>query len=102
MAETLLVVGLGASLLGTGISTIAGIQQAKFQAQIAKRSAEISRLNAERAVERSQIEAQDQDRLAAAVIGDAYPSRLVAVLAYGVVVLLMGGRRCVNLPDWIP
>ena len=70
MAETLLVVGLGASLLGTGISTIAGIQQAKFQAQIAKRSAEISRLNAERAVERSQIEAQDQDRLAAAVIGD--------------------------------
>ena len=70
MAETLLVVGLGASLLGTGISTIAGIQQAKFQAQIAKRSAEISELNAERAVERSQIEAQDQDRLAAAVIGD--------------------------------
>ena len=70
MPETLAIVGLGASLLGTGISTIAGIQQAKFQAQIAKRSAEISELNAERAVERSQIEAQDQDRLAAAVIGE--------------------------------
>ena len=68
--SVLLGVGLAASLLGTGISTIAGIQQAKFQAQIAKRSAEISELNAERAVERSQIEAQDQDRLAAAVIGD--------------------------------
>ncbi len=71
MAEVLLIASLGASLLGTAVSTIAGVQQAKFQAQIAKRSAEISELNAERAVERSQIEAQDQDRLAAAVIGDA-------------------------------
>ncbi len=71
MAETLMIFGLGASLLGTAVSTVAGVQQAKFQAQIAKRSAEISELNAERAVERSQIEAQDQDRLAAEVIGDA-------------------------------
>ena len=70
MAETLLIASLGASLLGTGISTIAGVQQAKFQAQIAERSAEISEMNAERAAFRSQVEAQDQDRLAAAVIGE--------------------------------
>ena len=68
--SVLLGAGLAASLLGTGISTIAGIQQAKFQAQIAKRSAEISELNAERALERSQIEEQDLARGAAAVIGD--------------------------------
>ncbi len=71
MAEILSIASIGASLLGTAVSTIAGVQQAKFQAQIAKRSAEISKLNAERAVERSQIEAQDQDRMAASVIGDA-------------------------------
>ncbi len=71
MAETLMIFGLGASLLGTAVSTVAGVQQAKFMAQTAKRSAEISKLNAERAVERSQIEGQDQDRLAEEVIVDA-------------------------------
>ena len=71
MPQALPFIALGATLLGTGVSAFAGAQQAKFQSKIALMNAQISEENAERAVFRSQVEAQDQDRMAAAVIGDA-------------------------------
>lgn len=70
MSETAAIIGLGASLLGTATTTLAKVQGAKFQSRIAIINAKISEDNAERASFRAQVEAQDQDRLAAAVIGD--------------------------------
>ena len=70
MPITTAAIGLGASLLGTGFSTLAAVQGAKFQSRLAIINAKISEDNAERAAFRAQVEAQDQDRLAAAVIGD--------------------------------
>ena len=70
MPITAAAIGLGVGLLGTGVSTLAAVQGAKFKSKIAIINAKISEDNAARATERSQVEAQDQDRLAAAVIGD--------------------------------
>ena len=70
MVAALPAIALGTSLLGVGVSTLAASRDAQFKSKIAIINAKIAEDNAERAVFRSQVEAQDQDRMAAAVIGE--------------------------------
>ena len=68
-AITLTQVGTAISIAGTVASAFASIQQANYAAQVARFNASINNQNAERAIERSRIEAQDQDFIARALIG---------------------------------
>lgn len=63
---------LGAAISGIGsiMSGMAAAQAANAQAEIDMMNAEINEDNAARAIHRSQIEAQDQDMLTAALIGE--------------------------------
>ena len=63
-------IAVGIALLGTAVSTVAAVQQAKFKAQVAKFNQEINEDNAARAADRAQIAQQDQDRIAAAIRGE--------------------------------
>lgn len=81
MPQALPIIALGAGLLGTAASTIGGIQQAKFQAKVAKRNAQIAETNAQNAAFRSQVEGQEQDRISRALIGEEVSRQAASGLA---------------------
>lgn len=62
-------IALGATLLGTAVTTLGAIQQSKFKANIAKMNQQINEDNAERAVNRGRIEAQDEAFRAQEILG---------------------------------
>lgn len=69
--ETALLVGsLATTLVGGAVQTIGAIQQSKYQAAVANMNARIEEQNAQRAVERAGIEAQNQDRINAGILGE--------------------------------
>lgn len=70
---------VGSALIGG----IASFQQAKAQEKMAKHRAEVAQENAKRARFRSQVEQQDQDVLARAVIGDLASSQAASGLDFG-------------------
>ena len=69
MPITLSAVGLGASLLGTGLTTLSAVQGPTFQSKIAILNARIREDTAARPGDRGQMEARDRDGLASAVVG---------------------------------
>lgn len=59
--------------LTAGAAVLGGIQQynmAKFQEELANRNAQIAQDNAARAIQRSQVEQQDQDMITLAFLGE--------------------------------
>ncbi len=69
LAPILSVVGSLAGAAGTIVSGIAAKNAADYQNQVAQMNAQIARQNADRAIERSQIEQQDNDMLVRSQIG---------------------------------
>jgi len=59
-----------AAVAGSATSMVSARQQAKFQSEVAARNAEIERNNAVRETHRSQIQQQEQDIVARAMLGD--------------------------------
>lgn len=57
-------------VLGSVVSTISGIGEAQYRASVADMNAQIARENANRAIERSQVEQQDQDAKSLALLGE--------------------------------
>lgn len=76
VASTALSVG------STLVSGIAAFQQNRMQAKLAKQQAEIAQENAKRARFRSQVEQQDQDILARAVLGELASSQAASGLDF--------------------
>jgi len=76
-------IALAVTLAGTAITTVKASQQAKFQAAVAKQNAEINEDNADRARDRAQIEAQDQNRIDAAIQGQLLADQAASGLALG-------------------
>lgn len=56
--------------IGSIISGVMGMAQASYQAKVANMNAEIAKDNAKRAIERTQVEAKDQDALTKEMIGE--------------------------------
>ena len=56
--------------IGAIVSGVMGMAQANYQAKVANMNAEIAKDNAKRAIERSQVEAKDQDALTREMIGE--------------------------------
>jgi hypothetical protein len=72
MAELAVIAAVGGALASAGGTIMGGMAQknaSDYQAQVARMNAQIAQENANRAIERSQIEQQDQDRLTQAQIG---------------------------------
>lgn len=55
------ILGTIVSVLGTGVGIVGAIGMANYQSKVAEMNAKIAQDNAQRAVERSRIEAMDQD-----------------------------------------
>lgn len=66
----LLAASLATTVAGGVVSTIGAQRQAKFQAAVAQNNAMIEEQNARRAIERAGIEAQEQDRINAGILGE--------------------------------
>lgn len=84
-APALAVIGTVAAIGGAVVSTAATIQANNYQAQVAKRNAELMNANAERAVQRSQQEQLQKDQETRALLGE----QIAAQSASG---LKLGGR----------
>jgi len=70
MAAALPIIGLVTSVAGSVFGMISARNQAKFQEELARRNAKIAEDNAARAISRSQVEAQDQDMINLAFLGE--------------------------------
>lgn len=68
--DPITLIGVALSAAGSVASGMAQAQAARAQAEIDQMNAEIAEDNAARAIHRSQVEAQDQDMLTAAMIGE--------------------------------
>lgn len=83
-------IGTIASVAGSIITGVAGYQQAKasqkaeeYQAEIQRMNADIARKNASRAIATSQIQQEDQDRAARAVLGEQVAEQAASGLSLG-------------------
>jgi hypothetical protein len=70
MAMIATIAGTLISAIGSVTSGMAAQQQANYQAKVSEMNEKIAKQNAVRAIERSQIEQEDQDRETAAQLGE--------------------------------
>lgn len=66
----LIIAGTVASVASSAMGMIGQRQAANFQAQVAARNAQLERDNAVREIQRSQVEQQEQDLVARAMLGE--------------------------------
>lgn len=78
------------ALLGVAVSAasavfqgISGYQQASYQAKVAEMNQEIANDNAKRALERVQVEQQDQDAITLAMLGEQEAQQAASGLSFG-------------------
>ena len=76
-------IALAVTLAGTALTAVKASQQAKFQAKVAQQNADINEDNADRARDRAQVEAQDQNRIDAAIQGQILADQAASGLALG-------------------
>lgn len=70
MTAALGIIGLGLNFVSGAFSAISQSQAASYQAAIAKRNQEIAQGNAVRSVQTAQVEQQDRDNVARALLGE--------------------------------
>jgi hypothetical protein len=75
--------------IGSIVSGVMGFVQAGYQAKVAKMNESVAKDNAKRAIERAQVEQQDQDAQTSAMMG----SQLAAQSASGISVNSESSRR---------
>lgn len=80
---TIAAAGLGLTFLSTAFGAYTQYQAASYQAQIAEMNQEIALDNANRALQRSQVEQQDQDAITLAMLGEQQAAQAASGLAYG-------------------
>lgn len=80
---SLAAVGLGLGFVSSVFQGISGYQAASYQAAIAEMNQNIANENAKRAVQRSQVEQQDQDATSLALLGEQEATQAASGLTLG-------------------
>lgn len=80
---SLAVLGIGLSFASSVFQGISSYQAASYQAKVAEMNQEIANDNAKRALERVQVEQQDQDAITLAMLGEQETGQAASGLAFG-------------------
>lgn len=80
---TIAAAGIALGFASTLFQGFTAYQSASYQAAVAEMNAEIANENAKRALERSQVEQQDQDAITLAMLGEQQAGQAASGLAFG-------------------
>lgn len=76
-------IGTILGVASAGVSTVGAISSANYREQVALRNAQLAEENSERSTTRAQVEAQDQDALTLAALGEQLASQGASGLSIG-------------------
>jgi hypothetical protein len=77
------VIGLALGFVSTAFQAVSSYQAYSYQAKVAEMNQEIANDNATRALERAQVEQQDQDSITLAMLGEQEAQQAASGLAFG-------------------
>ena len=83
MTAALAPIGLALSFASTAFQGIAGAQAASYQAAIAEQNQQVAKENANRTIQASQVEQQDRDLTARALLGEQVTEQAASGLTLG-------------------
>jgi hypothetical protein len=83
MTAALAPIGLALSFVSTAYQGIAGAQAANYQAAIAEQNQQVANVNADRTIQASQVEQQDRDLTARALLGEQVSEQAASGLTLG-------------------